>query len=260
MPKLDTIVLRCLDPKVQRAFYCDVLGMEERSDLFVGYPGNGATLCFLPAVDAYAPGPEDLYWKIALAVPDLDLACRELKERGIPVGEPEQFGDIGYLAHSKDPEGFTIELIAHCFKGEPSPQPVDPVKFGGGAFLNLLTLRSSSAAAISAACTSWGMKRLAIMPVERYGFTLYFYAFTEEQPPSPDPAAIENRTWLYQRSYTVFEVQHRPSLAGARVTGEGQAGYVETLISGQEERAPDETFRVRFVAEPAKGPAGAGAQ
>eukprot|EP00903_Cladosiphon_okamuranus_P001171 g1169.t1 len=250
MPGIDRIILRSRDPQAQIAFYCRVLGMTLFVDRTVGYPGKGARLSFLPADTAYESAAEDLYWKIALAVPDLDLAYRQLRADGITVGEPEQFADIGYLAHFRDPEGFTIELIAHCFQGETSPIPVDPERFGGGATLNLLTLRCRSEELIAEKCEGWGMKRLAIMPVERFGFTLHFYAFTEEDPPSPDPEAIENRSWVYQRPYTVFEVQHRPSLERIAQSAPGAAGYVETVFEGPEAADREEIFSVRIERAP----------
>lgn len=246
MARIAGIVLRSRNPRAQIEFYCNVLGMVEFADQSVGYPGEGARLSFVPAETDHVPSADDLYWKIALAVPDLDLACCQLAEKGTPVGKPEQFGDIGYLAHLKDPEGFTIELIAHRFQGEASPAPIDPGLFGGGAVLNLLTLRCASEELIAEKCEGWGMKRLAIMPVERYGFTLHFYAFTDEEPPSADPRAIENRSWVYQRPYTVFEVQHRPSLAHTRLPAAGAAGYVETVFEGAEETVWEDVFGVRM--------------
>ena len=81
-------------------------------------------------------------------------------------------------------------------------------------------------------CTNLGMKQLAIMPVDTYGFTLYFYAATDEQPPSTDPYAIENRTWIYQRPYTVLEFQHIAALENIHRPAANAAGYDRTLLSG----------------------------
>ena len=54
------------------------------------------------------------------------------------------------------------------------------------------------------------MKLLSIQPVKRYNFTLYFLAFTEEDPPIlEDLEAVENREWLWQRPYSTLELQHR---------------------------------------------------
>jgi len=232
MSRIDRITLRCLDPEAQRAFYCSALDMERQGEDTVGYPGEGASLHFVKGHNAYRPSPADLYWKIALAVPDLDLACAQLLQKGVSVGSPEQFGDIGYLAHVTDPEGFTVELIAHRFKGQKAAREADRSKLGGGPTLNLLTLRTTSAEAVVSHCEDWGMKLLAIMPVEKHGFTLHFYAFTDQDPPSSDPLAIENRTWVYQRPYTVLEIQHRPSPTETSRPAAGSSGYVEATVSG----------------------------
>lgn len=232
MSKIERIILRCRDPEAQRAFYCSVLGMDRMREGVVGFQGEDAVLDFVAGAESYRPTPDDLYWKITLAVPNLDLACAQLRDKGVPVGVPEQFGDIGYLAHLKDPEGFTIELIAHEFRGRQSEQEVHPDRFGGGPVLNLLTLRAGALDEVVRNCSALGMKRLAIMPVERFGFTLHFYAFTQETPPSPDPQALENRPWVYQRPYTLLEIQHRPSLAGVHRPGPDDAGFVAAEVSG----------------------------
>ena len=52
-----------------------------------------------------------------------------------------------------------------------------------------------------------GMKLLVREDVSDYGFFLYFLAFTDDKPPSSNIDAVENREWLYQRQYTVLELQ-----------------------------------------------------
>ena len=53
------------------------------------------------------------------------------------------------------------------------------------------------------------MKLMSVQPVTPYRFTLYFLAYTEEDPPNADVEAVENREWLWQRPYTTLELQHR---------------------------------------------------
>jgi hypothetical protein len=72
----------------------------------------------------------------------------------------------------------------------------------------LLTLRTADIASVEPDLLAAGMTPLGVQPVEPCGFTLYFYGFTQEMPPDPDLTAIENRTWLYRRCYTVLEIQH----------------------------------------------------
>ncbi len=232
MPKIDTITLRCANLKAQRSFYCDVLRMDEFEDGSVGYGGEEARLFFQQSERDYIPAPNDLYWKIVLAVPNIELAYQQLTELGIEVGTPRQFRDIGYIAHFSDPAGFTIELIDHWFQGNRPDEPFDTNLLGGGAHLNLLTLRSIDIEDITRSCLDWGMKLLAIEPVESHGFTLYFFAYTADVPPSSDLHAVENREWLYQRKYTVLEIQHLHDGAGIRPPRDGKAGYVSTTVAG----------------------------
>ncbi len=233
MSKIETLVLRACDPEAQCRFYRDILGMDELCDETVGYGGEEAKIRFSKAEGPYDPKPDDVYWKIALAVPDIELACRQLTARGVDIGKPRQFQDVGFLAHFSDPEGFTIELIEHWFKGNRQAEEIEDGALGGGAHFNLLTLRTADIAMVQRACASWRMTPLSIQPVESHGFTLHFYAFTSHAPPSPDLYAVENREWLYQRKYTVLEVQHVHAAATMALTPVGNAGYAGTVFSGE---------------------------
>lgn len=231
MPVLSTICLRCSDPAAQRAFYCDMLGMRTRADGSVGYGAGQAGLLFEPAETPYAPSPRDLYWKIALSVPDLDRAVRELGARGVAVGAPRQVGDIAYLAHLRDPEGFTVELLDHWFQGERPAGLAATEALGGGPSLNLLTLRAAEIAPADTAVRAMGMRQLSVMPAPALGFDLHFYAFTGEVP--PDPLAVENRSWVYRRPYTVLEIQHPAGSGDILGPRPGAAGFAGALVRGE---------------------------
>lgn len=53
------------------------------------------------------------------------------------------------------------------------------------------------------------MKLLSIQKVEKYQFTLYFLAFTDEEPPNSDLESEENREWLWQRKFSILELQKK---------------------------------------------------
>ena len=232
MSKIEQIILRCADLDAQRRFYKEVLGMMEFADGSVGYGGEQASLLFQKSEGDYAPASNVLYWKISLAVPNIELAYQQLIEQGIQVGVPQQFSDIAYLAHFTDLEGFSIELINHWFKGNHPDETINSDLFGGGAHLNLLTLRySTGIEEVTQSCLDSGMKMLSIMPVESHGFTLYFLAYTLDTLPSSDVYSIENREWVFQRKYTVLEIQHLHNQVGILKVNDQQAGYVGTIIS-----------------------------
>jgi hypothetical protein len=128
--------------------------------------GTESAIQFLPGTERYQPRPNDLYWKVTLAVPNIKLAHQQLTDKGISVGILRQFRDVGYLAHFQNPENFTIELIEHIFLGERRHEPTDPKCLGGGVHLNLLTLKTANIKPIQEACSAWGITLLSIQPVE----------------------------------------------------------------------------------------------
>ena len=228
--KIDTIRLRCPAPESQYRFYSEVLGMTMQANGTLGYNAQQAGLKFDPALQPYQPTSTDTYWKIALAVPNIELACKQLTAHGVQVGTPRQFQNIGYLAHFQDPQGFTVELIEHWFQGNRPDIDFDTSLLGGGACLNLLTLRTHDIAPLRAAFLAWGMAALSVQSVDEFGFTLYFFAFTHDRPPNPDLTAVENREWLYQRPYTVLEIQEVKGADISPLGPVGSAGYSGTEI------------------------------
>ncbi|WP_299483691.1 VOC family protein [uncultured Roseibium sp.] len=245
MAGIDTLTLAVVDPEAQRHFYCDVLGMSDQGDGRVGFGSPETGIHFVRADAPYKPQGADLYWKIALSVPNIELAISQLKARGVPCSEPKQFRDVGYLAKAVDPEGFTIELIDHWFQGERPDIPVDRTRLGGGAHLSLVTLRTADISAIEPDLLGWGMTPLSIQPVEPFGFTLYFYAFTDEVPPNADIRAVVNRTWVYQRPYTVLEIQHVDALKSETHPAHLAAGYAGLTIGGLSNNVYLERLRIR---------------
>ncbi len=234
MRRLDRLLIHITDTSKLTAFYCGVLGMNQHGQNCFNYNDSEMSLCFKAgALGKYEAGANDLYWKIAISVPDLDLAYQQLIDQGVDISPPRQFRDVGYLTSVTDPEGFNIELIQHGFEGDSPLLPVNPELLGGGPCVNLLTLRYHNIDQVNRYCIDeLGMRPLSVQPVEPYGFTLYFYAFTEEQPPDNDLTAIANRSWTYSRPYTVLEVQHLHEATEISHAKEGTSGYRGTVISG----------------------------
>lgn len=245
MAQFETLILRVTNPDAQRAFYCNVLGMSDQGNGRVGFSPQEVSLKFVKADAAYQPDPSDLYWKIALSVPNLDLACEQLEKRGVSCTTPNQFRDIGYLAHFQDPEGFSIELIDHWFAGDRPEGALDESLLGGGAHLSLMTLRTADISAVEPDILSWGARPLSVQPVDPYGFTLYFYAFTDETPPNCDDlTAIENRTWVYRRPFTVLELQNVHAMQSERAPQKGAAGYAGVTIGSTAEIMRSERLKI----------------
>ncbi len=245
MPKIETIRLRCPNPEAQNRFYCDTLGMSIRRNGTIGYSEKEAGLIFELGTNPYHISKTDLYWKIAISVPNIELAYQQLVNRGVEINTPEQFQDVGYLAHFKDPEGFTIEIIEHWFKGDRPAQEYDKKLLGGGPHINLLTLRTIDIKPIDKLTKAIGMTPLSIQEVTNRGFTLYFYAFTNEQPPNKNLHSIENRTWLYQRPYTVLEVMQYSGEAPKELSNKTDSGYMSAVISGLSDELADNQLCIK---------------
>ena len=242
--RLEALVLRVADVDAQVAFYIDRLGMSRVGERQVRYDAAGAAIEFQQAtiIGGSAPTPDDRYWKVGITLPNVDLAAAQLRASGIEVSAPEQFRDVGYLCHLQDPEGFTIELLQHDFGAPPRGLGDPDAPLGGGARLGQITLRVVDLeAALACYRDRLGMRLLSVQPVEEHGFTLYFLAFTDEQPPDPELTAVANRPWLWRRSYTCLELQHwyrerRPVL---RLPAAGAAGFARLEVGG----APDAAER-----------------
>lgn len=158
----------------------------------------------------YIPSAKDGYWKIGITLSDVDRARHRLQSSGVSVSDPHQFLDIGYLCHLADPDGYCIELLQHDFAQNyrPSP-PRHECKLGSAPTLGQITLRiKDPAASLRFYGEVLGMRLLCRQVVEPHRFTLYFLACTDEEPPDADLDAMENREWLWKRSYTMLELQH----------------------------------------------------
>lgn len=216
MKRLSGVRLQVEDPERLAGFYSDALGMTVQVDgdvCRVGYPGRDADLVLLPGGARQRHSREERYWKIGICLPDLDMACDQLRAKGVEVSAPHQFRDIGYMAHLHDPEGFAIELLQHEFQGNRPENAGNPaLPLGGGAHVGQVTLRTGDIAAEMAAHTD--MKLLSVQDVSEFGFDLHFLAYTQDTPPDPDLQAVSNREWLWQRPYTTLEFQH---IAGAEL-------------------------------------------
>lgn len=224
---VSTIHYRVPDLAETRRFYRDVLGFSvtESAEALTCSLSHGGQLKFQQAdVTRHEAGKNSRYWKIGLTMPDLDRAVAHLDRLGWAVSRPRQFLDIGYLCHLTDPSGLAIELLQQGFEGRRTAgSPGHDI--GAQATLAHLTLRAETR---EAADQEWiegaGMTLLSVQPVPSHGFTLYFYAATDDMPPDLDLTAVANREWLWRRPYTLVEVQVYGDGRGVAPIDEGMAG------------------------------------
>ncbi len=204
--------LRVTDIAQLRPFYTDTLGMCDFGTGEAPLLGYDRNRCLLEwrggAKYPIHAGPSDFYWKIGITLRDLDYAVGYLQQRGWPVSQPRQFGDIGYLCHLRDPQGFVIELLQHGFCGHEKPAGAGhPI--GGQATFAHITLRVNDIDAARAHCEhNLGLRLISVQPVPDHRFCLYFFSGDREEPPHDDLQAVGNRQWLWERPYALLELQH----------------------------------------------------
>jgi len=155
------------------------------------------------------PSLTEGYWKYSIAVSNLALAREHLLLQGINIGSPFEVKNIAYLCHLTDPDGYCIELIQHYFEknnrkilsSSNSFQECQPT-------LNLSALRVKQIDKSLAFYTKLGMRLVSRQKVEGRNMHLYFLSFNRELPPSSDIDSVSVREWLWQRPYTLLELQH----------------------------------------------------
>ena len=195
-------------------FYRQTLGMTDQRD-GLGYDAQQAYINFLQRA-VPADKSDGFYWKIGITVANLDSAANYLRCCDVSISAPRQFADIGYMAHCRDPAGATIELLQQYPRGR-ERDVGDGHPVADGAILAHLTLRVRDLTAAQAWCADQGLRLLSVEALESYGFSLYFYAYQQETPPRDTVAGANHLAWLWQRPYTLLEIQHLHG-AGPRPT------------------------------------------
>jgi len=195
-----------------------------------GYSIEGGMALDLHATDG-PPGESSGYWKIGVGLPDVNVAAARLRdEHSVDVKPANQFLDVGFLTHLKDPAGNTIELLQDTFESNFKPCPVSALPLAcDSPKIGQLTLRVTNIErSLAFYRDTLGMRLLCAYDVGDYGFRLYFLAFTDDAPPSADLDAVENREWTYSRPYTTLELFTKPAAQDAETyaaAAENEAGW-----------------------------------
>jgi len=242
---ISSLTFKVKDMAEVSSWYMTVLGMNKSNDgdkIVCQYPGQETKLIF----EKYTENDQErgkktsVYWKIGIGLEDVELGQQRIMAAGTSVSTPHQFQEIGYLCHLQDPASNSLELLQNKFeKNFVKPEPQNGFALGQPGKIGQITIRSSNIEkTLLLYKTVLGMKLLSIQPVTQYGFTLYFLAYTDDEPPNPtDLEAVENREWLWQRPYTTLEIQYKPGFELAALDGgEGVAGMTLELASDPTEQ------------------------
>lgn len=163
-------------------------------------------------------GSSNVYWKIGITLYNVSYAREILQSKQIQVSDPSQFQDIGFVCHLKDPHGFIIELLQHDFEktfkvkmnNTNETSFIDKFPLGYPCCIGQITLQTNDIETTRHFYQDLlGMKLLSIQEVPEYNFTLYFFCWTNENPPQSNiKDATINREWLWKRPYTSIEIRH----------------------------------------------------
>lgn len=150
------------------------------------------------------------YWKMAISIKDVDIARKKLLEKGIEVTAAFQVPNVAYLCHFFDPDGYGLELIQHKFEqNHKQVKEDDTYALGNKAIFSLITYRVKDIKkSLQFYEKDLKMKLLSKMDVHQRGFELYFLGYTKDELQNKDIEAIENREWLWQRDFTMIELQY----------------------------------------------------
>lgn len=227
--KLSSLLLSIKNEEETLAYYISHLGMklensihtEHESRYILRFPNHKNPVSLelrkykekVNLDEVYEHSPEDNYWKYSLFVDDIQSVYTVIEDKYLS-GKPYQFGDIGYLLHTKDPNMYQIEYIQKHFKQNTVPTlKIDTFPLKEIPVFGLITLRTKDPIkSIKFYETFSDLKFKIRMYVDRgngTGFTLYFLGSDHLDPPNiSDPDAIENREWMYQQKETFIELQY----------------------------------------------------
>lgn len=220
--------LHISEPTISLDFYMNKLGMlliaqykaDHKQHYFLSF-ANKKDACLELVFDPNAvfsvtsqPSLTEGYWKFSIAVPNIIQARQCLLSQGVHIGNPFEVKNIAYLCHFTDPDGYCIELIQHSIVNNDHNDSLHDNAFRTcQPTLNLSTLRVKNIDDSISFYINLGMSLISRQAVAGSHMHLYFLTFNKESPPSADIDALIIREWLWQRPYTLLELQHTDDIA-----------------------------------------------
>ena len=130
------------------------------------------------------------------------------------------------------PEGFQIELLQRTFAGQAKTAQADREALFSEVAIGQVTSRTTNLERdLKRFHSEMGMRLLSVQRLTHHDFDLYFLAKTVAIPPASDFETVENRPWLWQRTYVTLELQHiHESDLALTIPPKGQVGYQGLLF------------------------------
>jgi catechol 2,3-dioxygenase-like lactoylglutathione lyase family enzyme len=189
-------------------------------------------------------------WIGLAGFPDVRQTVESLKDRGVGIKLQGQFEDIAFVAHGVDNNGITFECLQTTMEHNFKPTAVPDNALRANAVLGQVKLNVFNPKASLEFYTDvlW-MRLLSQQRCDKYKFTLYFLAFSHasDDVPNPDPNALENREWLWQKQFTQLELQHWDNTSAPMwLPAEGAVGLDSCVFEGSADEV--DAVRERLVA------------
>eukprot|EP00403_Amphidinium_massartii_P007863 CAMPEP_0178371624 /NCGR_PEP_ID=MMETSP0689_2-20121128/924_1 /TAXON_ID=160604 /ORGANISM="Amphidinium massartii, Strain CS-259" /LENGTH=313 /DNA_ID=CAMNT_0019991503 /DNA_START=29 /DNA_END=966 /DNA_ORIENTATION=- len=221
--------LRASNVEQSVQFYTKALGMQllhhSPQCALVGWPDRGALVELLAAPQHAAKqgwcSPDtrrDAFVWLGLAnLPDVQASIDGLNKypgcktnarlQGQLVGDT---GDIGFVGHFSDPDGYCLEALQDCMECDfvaPAKPPENTLRAEVPVLGQLKINSKQPEQLLRFYCEGLGMKLVNKMDISRFGLTLFFLAFTDEEPPE-GLDSVRSRTWLWKAQFSQLEIQY----------------------------------------------------
>ncbi|KAF3484437.1 uncharacterized protein GIQ15_03761 [Arthroderma uncinatum] len=135
--------------------------------------------------------PHRGFGHIAIAVDNIELACRRLEEAGHPFQKKLSDGRMKHIAFALDPDGYWVELIRRGDADE-AVAATDPASYR----LNHTMLRvKDQTASLKFYQETMGMTLLRTAEAPEAGFNLYFLGYPASNPPAESTARNPIAGW-----------------------------------------------------------------
>eukprot|EP00971_Amphidinium_carterae_P129727 2569676-Amphidinium_carterae.1 len=119
-------------------------------------------------------------------------------------------GDIGFVGHFSDPDGYCLEALQDSMQSSfiKPTAPAPNILCAELPVLGQLKVNSKQPEKlIQFYCEGFGMKVVNKMDMSRFGLTLWFLAFTDDEPPN-GLDSVESRIWLWKAKFSQLEIQY----------------------------------------------------
>lgn len=222
--------LQISDPKTSLYFYQNILGMKllnciktkNKTQYFLTFNHNveaSLVLVYMPNIPfevATQPSKTEGYWKISIAVSQLEEVREILIRNEVTIGQCFEVPNLAYLCHLTDPDGYCIELIQQTLKvNTPKIDGINHHMLDFNPTFNLCTLRVKNIQKSLPFYNSLGFELIYTYQSKERAMSLYFLIAKNDEKfkQACSLTGVEQAMW--QHSSTILELQQFDNTAQA---------------------------------------------